>query len=111
VDVGGTCVYLADPADHTKAAATSLCTGLGSGWGLCSSATVCQASVYAYLDAAGCLCSGGASLCNCLYSNIYVHVSDWTNSAWINQSGYGGCTGSSCAESGSGTCGAVLCCN
>ncbi|MFH2006136.1 MAG: DUF4215 domain-containing protein [bacterium] len=111
LDYGGTCYYLVDLEETSKASAISQCSALGAGWGLCTSTQLCQSAVYTYLSAGGCACSGGSTACNCLYANVYVHVSDFTLSAWINVPEISGCSGGSCAESGSGDCGAVLCCN
>jgi len=109
--IGATCYYLVDLDETDKPSAIGQCNALGAGWGLCSSSQVCQSAVYSYLDTGGCACNGGAAACNCLFGNVYVHVSDWTLSAWINASEISGCTGGTCAQSGSGSCGAVLCCN
>ncbi len=110
-DIGGTCYYLVDLDETDKPSAISQCNALGAGWGLCSSSQLCQSAVYSYLNTGGCACSGGAAACNCLYANVYVHVSDWSLSAWIQAPEISGCTSTNCSESTSGSCGAVLCCN
>ncbi len=112
VDVGGTCTYLADPTDRTKAEASTICAGLGAGWDICTSAQICQSAVYTYLSGEGCSCSGGAGACNCAIINVYLHALDYTLSLWTRALPAPACGADGmCQESGSYSCGAVLCCN
>lgn len=109
--IGGTCFYLVDLVETSKPNAIAQCNGLGAGWGLCSSTQLCQSAVYSYLDTGGCACGGGSATCSCANTNVYVHVSNFTLSAWIQASEISGCSTSYCQESSSESCGAVLCCN
>ncbi len=112
VDVGGTCFYLADPTDRTKAEASTICAGLGAGWDICTSTDICQTPVYNYLAGEGCSCSGGPGACNCAIINVYLHALDFTMSLWTRALPSPACGAeTTCAESGSYACGAVLCCN
>jgi len=112
IDILGTCFYLIDLDETDKTNAIAQCNGLGTGWGLCTSVQLCQPAVWAYLAQSGCSCTGGAAQCNCANQNVYVHASDFLFSAWLRSADFGDCAAVDyCEESGTETCGAVLCCH
>jgi hypothetical protein len=112
---GSSCYYMATTNATTKADGANMCSALGSGWTLCSSTQLCNATVFGYLADQGCLCSADTTACGAVgLSNVYVVVSDYASYAmWTRNLPSPACSGGTpaCAESTSSTTGAVMCCH
>ncbi|MBO6940897.1 MAG: hypothetical protein JJ863_38335 [Deltaproteobacteria bacterium] len=111
--IGTNCVYAPSIGTSlsTQSAALSACQALGTGWGLCSGAVLCDPATETYLIGAGADCSAGVAGGACGTSaNIYVHV-DGTSPYYLRSSAIPGCiTSPGCTNSVSESCGFALCC-
>jgi hypothetical protein len=107
---------MATTSATTRDAGIAMCSALGSGWSLCSSSQLCNATVFSYLADQGCVCSSSTTSCGAVgLTNVYIVVSDYVNYAmWTRNLPSPACSGGTiaCAESTSSvTAGAVVCCH